>query len=185
MVAEYKEVRLSIPMVKLRTLLMGEEVELLKSHLKEGYPIPLSEASKKKLIKFNNSVDKKLKFKLPKANAKHILAQWDALETLDGSGFWGRFKRFFKKAYKNVIKPAGKAIVKGAKAVAPILKELAPVIASAVPGVSQAVDLAKVTAKNAGVGDEFNKVLKDTTGLGMGRKKKREPKLINMSLSSL
>lgn len=167
----YVEVLVSIPRNKLVKLLEGEEVQVFKRDLKPLYPLYFL---KKHVLALNKFVlDAKAKDSMPlkfsQAHLRHIMKEWDQLETLDGSGFWSRFKRFFKKA--------GSAIWKGVKAVAPIVKAVAPVLINTVPGAKEVVDVGREIGKQAGVGEQVDAGLKQVLGVGIGKAKRAPSKV--------
>lgn len=168
----YSEVKVSFSQPKLRKLLKGEEVNVGKRDLQPLYPVPLLKSQKEKLEKFYEKAGARdsMPLKFSKNHLMYIAKEWGALESVVGSGFWSKFKRFFSKV--------GKGVVKGAKAVGkvalPILKAVAPVAINLVPGAREIVDTAREVGKQAGVGEEVDRGLNQVLGVGMKKPRKRK-----------
>lgn len=167
MPVSYVSTAVGIPLQLLSDLLEGQEIALQKRHLSEKYPLYLPKTLIAKVQKHFATSKEPYPFKLSKACASYNVKKLDALEELDGSGFWSKFKRFWKKV--------GKGIVKGAKAVAPILKAVAPVAINLVPGAKEVVEAGREIGKQAGVGEQVDAGLNQVLGVGMKAPRKRRP----------
>lgn len=160
--SEYKLYLVEIPLKKLQDLLEGKEVPVSRKHLidkKSGYGLFLNKTCVNNIKSHFRKSKEDMNLKLSKPVINYNLQRLEAMESIDGSGFWSKIGRFFKKA--------GKAVWKGVKAVAPVAKALLPIAINLVPGAKEVVETGREIGKQAGVGEQVNEGLKQTLGVGI------------------